>query len=275
MPRIAVIAVCLAAACAPAARAAAVEVDPSACVVRPGQIIQLGSPVFSVLTELYVDRSSPVRKGEIVARLNSSIEEAQLALDQFRAASTTAIETARAQLQYEERELARRQRLAGNMFSKANEIDEMTTRAEQTRIAIRKAEDDRRQAALEAERSRRQLDLRAIRSPTDGVVTEIKLMPGEFVFETTPIMTIAQINPLKVDLVVPARYYGALRAGMMVSVNLLTPLNLSTPARIDAIDPLIDVGSDTFRVRLTLPNPDGRIPAGIRCSARFDLPAGN
>jgi multidrug efflux pump subunit AcrA (membrane-fusion protein) len=38
------------------------------------------------------------------------------------------------------------------------------------------------------------------------------------------------------------------------------------PARVDAIDPVIDAASDTFRVRLLLPNPGNAIPAGIRCS---------
>jgi RND family efflux transporter MFP subunit len=269
VPKIAALAACLAVATIADGHAVSLTVDQTQCAVRPRQVIQLGSPVFSVLSDIYVDRSSQVKKGDVVAKLNSTVEEAQLALDRFRAYSTTAIETAKSELAYDQRELNRRQQLAGNMFSKANEIDEMTTKADQVRIAIRKAEDDQRLAALEADRSQRQLELRLIRSPTDGVVTEVKLRPGEYVYETTPIVTIIQIDPLKVDLVAPAEYYGTLKVGMTAQVELLSPLNITRPAEIDAIDPQIDVATDTFRIRLNMPNSDGAIPAGVRCAVKF------
>jgi membrane fusion protein (multidrug efflux system) len=255
------------------ARAESFLVDSTQCLVRPRQVIQVGSPVFSVLAEVYVDRASVVKKGDILAKLNSTVEEAQLGLDRFRAANATAIEAARTELQWSQRELGRRQQLAGNMFSKANEIDEITTKADQARIAIRKAESDKRTAALEAERSQRQVELRIIRSPFDGVVTEMKLMPGEFVYETTPIMTLAQIDPLSVDLVIAAGHYRAVTMGMSAEVLLEAPMNEARSARVDAIDPVIDAASDTFRVRLSLPNPGDGIPAGIRCCVRFSEPA--
>jgi len=252
------------------ARAETFVVDSSHCLMRPRQILQVGSPVFSVLSDVFVDRASWVRKGDVVAKLNSTVEEAQLALDRDRAANATAIESARSELQYYQRELGRRQQLAGNMFSKANEIDEMTTKADQARIAIRKAEADQRLAGLEANRSQRQLELRLIRSPVDGVVIELKLMPGEFVYETTPIMTIAQVDPLSVELVIPASQYLAVVLGESLDVHLEYPLDLIRAAKVDAVDPVVDPASDTFRVRLSLPNPTRSIPAGIRCSV--DLP---
>ena len=133
---------------------------------------------------MLVDRGSVVREGQLVARLESSVEQAQLAIDRQRAANTTAIEAAKADLAWYGRELDRRTRLAGNMFSKANEIDEMTTKLEQARIAIRRGEADQRTAELEAMRAERQLALRSIRSPVNGVVTDIKLRPGEFHLRT-------------------------------------------------------------------------------------------
>ena len=40
-------------------------------------------------------------------------------------------------------------------------------------------------------------------------------------------------------------------------------------ATVDVVDPVIDAASDTFRVRLLLPNPRNAIPAGVRCSVHF------
>jgi RND family efflux transporter MFP subunit len=243
--------------------------DVAACLVKPKQQVQLGSPVFGVLAGVFVDRAVPVKEGQLLAKLDTTVEEAQVALDQFRAANTTLVEAAQTDLQWNKRELARRQQLAGNMFSKANDIDEYITKIEQDRIAIRKAETDMSTAKLEAARSEAQLRLKFLRSPMNGVVTDIKLYPGEFIYEQTPIMTIAQVDPLYVEMIVPADRYRSVKVGTIGEVRLKTPVDATYPARVDAIDAVIDAASDTFRVRLVLPNPDNAIPAGIRCSVRL------
>ncbi len=246
-----------------------VVADVTTCLVKPKQIVQLGSSVFGVLAELTVDRADAVKKGQVVGKLDTSVEQAQMALDNYRAKNTAQIEAARADLEWNMRELARRQKLASNMWSKVNDVDEAATKVEQDKIAIRKAEDDQRIAELEAARSEAQFNLKLIRSPISGVVSDIKLMPGEFIYETTPIMTLAQLDPLNADLVLPARRYHSVKPGAVAELRLLPPVDRTVEARVDAVDPLIDPASDTFRVRLTLPNPGNGIPAGVRCTAKF------
>jgi RND family efflux transporter MFP subunit len=265
----ALFALCSLAASPVFAEVAAIDVDASTCLLKPKQVIQLGSPVFGQLAAIFVDRADKVKRGEVVARLNTTVEEAQVALDQLRAKNTTQLEAAQVDLGWNERELARRAKLRNNMFSKVNDVDEFATKVAQDHIAIRKAKVEQEMAALEAARSKAQLDLKLIKSPVDGVVTELKLSPGEYVYETTPIMTIAQIDPLNVDLVLPSSRYASINTGMVAKLHLGAPVNKSLPATVDAIDPVIDPASDTFRVRLALPNPDNKIPAGVRCSARL------
>ncbi len=260
-----------------AARAAdgGISADVSACLLRPRHLVQLGSPVFGLLSAVFVDRAQVVKQGQVVAKLDTTVEETQLALDRYRSTNTTQIEAAKVDMAWNERELARRQKLAGNMFSKANDIDEYVTKVDQDHIALRKAESDLETAKQEADRSEAQLNLKILKSPVDGVVADIKLSPGEFIYEQTPIMTIAQLDPLAIDLVLPADRYKSVKAGLIGQVHLDPPINQTFSARVDAVDPLIDPASDTFRVRLLLPNPGNAIPAGIRCSATLpDAAAG-
>ena len=266
---LALIAACLAGSAA--AQPKAISVDATTCLLKPRQVIQLGSSVFGVINSITVDRGDAVQKDQVLAKLNTTVEEAQLALDRFRAANTTPIEAARTEMAWHERELARRQRLVGNMFSRANEVDEIVTKIEQARIAIRRGEIEQRMAELEAGRTEAALNLRILRSPLDGVVTEIKLMPGEFIHEQATIMTIAQVDPLNVDLVVASEHHGAIKVGMVAEVGLAAPVNRNVAATVDAVDPVIDPASDTFRIRLAFPNPGNAIPAGVRCTAH--LPA--
>ena len=252
-----------------AAPPADVVADTLSCLVKPKQVVQVGSPVFGVLARVFVDRATKVTENQVVAKLDTTVEEAQLALDRFRAGNTTAIDAARTDLAWNQRELARRQKIAGNMFSKANDIDEVATKVDQDRISIQKAQDEQQTATLEAARSEGQYKLKLIRSPVTGVVTDVKLSPGEFIYEQTPIMTIVQYDPLTIDLTLPAERYRDVRPGTPAKVDLAAPVNTTVAATVDVVDPVIDAASDTFRIRLVIPNPDNKIPAGVRCSARI------
>jgi membrane fusion protein (multidrug efflux system) len=243
-----------------------ISVDATSCLVKPNKIVQLGSSVFGVLKELKVDRADVVTKGQVIGKLDTSVEEAQMSLDRYKAKLTAPIEAAQADLSWNERELERRQKLANNRWSKINDVDEAATRVIQDKIAIRKAQDELKLAELEAMRSEAQYNLKLIHSPLNGVVTEVKLLPGEYIYESTPILTLAQIDPLSVEVVMPAADYGAMKPGDSAYVHLLQPLDRTVQTRIELIDPLIDPASDTFRARLTLPNPNNAIPAGVRCS---------
>jgi RND family efflux transporter MFP subunit len=243
--------------------------DATSCLVRPKQVIELGTPVAGLLTQLLVDRGDTVKAGQLIAQLDSRVEEAQLGLDRYRAKNTTEIEAARTDLDWNQRELERKKKLRDNMFAKIGDVDEYETKVAQDQISIRKAEMDAGIAALEAERSQQQLDLKRIKSPVDGVVTERKLAPGEYVYEQTPLMTIAELDPLYVELVMPASRYGSVMAGMTAELRLNDPVGGTYSAKVQVVDPIIDAASNTFGVRLVLPNPGNKIPAGIRCSVRL------
>lgn len=63
--------------CAPAARAEATRVD---CVVEPAQKLKIGSATLGILKSVPVNRGATVKAGDIIARLDSSVEEANVAL---------------------------------------------------------------------------------------------------------------------------------------------------------------------------------------------------
>ena len=50
------------------------------CVAEPAQRVQIGSPVTGLLAAVEVSRGAQVAKGQILARLDSAVEEANVAL---------------------------------------------------------------------------------------------------------------------------------------------------------------------------------------------------
>jgi hypothetical protein len=103
----------------------------------------------------------------------------------------------------------------------------------------------------------------------DRVVIERKLSTGEYIHEQKSIMTIAQVDPLNVELILPLDRYGGIKIGALGVVHPARPAGGAWPARVGVVDPVIDAASDTFGVRLLPPNPDRTIPAGIRCTVEW------
>ncbi|HEY4542908.1 MAG TPA: efflux RND transporter periplasmic adaptor subunit [Noviherbaspirillum sp.] len=213
--------------------------DAMECLLEPHKIANVGAAVEGTLAEVLVDRGSVVRKGQVVARLNSAVEAATVNLR-------------RAQEEYGLRKLARNEELFRKELISASEKDELET---QIRIA-----------ALERKQQQEVLNLRTITSPLNGVVVERYLSPGDRVAQEQ-ILKLAQIDPLNVEVIVPVNLFGRIKPGMVGEVK--PALGGSYKAKVAVVDRVVDAASGTFGVRLELPNPGNRIPAGLKCTVSF------
>jgi RND family efflux transporter MFP subunit len=216
--------------------------DDMECLLEPHLVANVGSPVEGTLNQVLADRGASVGKGQIVARLNSAVEAANLDLR-------------KAQEEFGKRKVERNKELFSKELISANEKDEIET---QTRIA-----------GLEVKQQEQVLEQRSIRSPLNGVVVERFLGPGERVASEKPILRIAQIDPLNVEVIAPVELFGAVKVGMSAEIRLDPLLPGVYRARVAVVDRLIDAASGTFGIRLELPNPGNKVPAGIKCKARF------
>jgi multidrug efflux pump subunit AcrA (membrane-fusion protein) len=147
-------------------------------------------------------------------------------------------------------------------------LDEIRTDLEVARLSYEGALENKRLAAVELDRAQAQYGLRIIKSPLDGYVIERFLSEGEFA-QAQAILTIASIDPLHVEVVAPIALYGAIKPGMKARVKPEAPLDGSYDATVKIVDRVVDAASGLFRIRLVLPNPKGRLPAGIECRVEF------
>ncbi len=248
----------------------AADTGEGTCLIKPRQLVQIGSPVAGLLSDVLVDRGDTVHRGQVIARIESSVEQADLALDRLKASNDTAIRAETTDLQMAQRVLERKSYLVQQGEANVSTLDEPQTKVREGALRLEQAQMEQRQAALAAERTERALELKQIHAPIDGVVIERKMSVGEYVYEQTPIMTIAEIDPLNVEVILPGARYGTISVGTAARIRPASPLGGEYEARVEVIDPVIDAASNTFGVRLLLPNPAHRIPAGLRCG--IDIP---
>lgn len=214
------------------------------CLIEPQMTIKLGSPVQGIVEEIPVRRGEIVVQGQVVARLQSDLEEISL-------------EIARTRYKYLESQFNR----LTVVKSKSLTSDEIVDQA--------KSEMD--SARLEVKRRELLLAQRSITSPVDAIVVERLLSPGEYVYEQTPLLNLAKTDELNVEVLLPTAVYGRIEEGMKAVVVPEAPLDNRYVATVSVIDKIMDAASSSFGVQLVLPNPGLEIPAGLRCTLELDL----
>ena len=242
------------------------------CVVMPSAIVDVASGVSGRVETVDVERGDTVQAGQVVAALESRVEQANLALARARAEFDTNINLRKARLSFEKRKLVRTDRLRNNRVVSVHEQDEAETDARMAEWQLRKAIDDKYLASLELARAEEVLNRRSVQSPIAGVVVERFKSPGEYV-EEEPILRVARLDPLWVEVIAPVVVHGDMRKNMLAEVVAETEGGNAREARVIVIDPMGDAASGTFRVRLELPNPDLSMLGGVKCKARFPKPA--
>lgn len=210
-------------------------------LIEPSETVEVSSQVPGVIDDVVVDRGDLVRSGQTVARLKSGVE-------------TAAINLAQARVEFGERKAERNEELFQKKLISTHERDEIATELMIARLELKEAEERH--------------SLRVITSPVHGVVAARLLGPAEYVGEN-PILTIARIDPLYVEVVAPVTYFGQIKTGSKATVFPEAPVGGEYSAQVIVVDKVIDAASGTFGVRLKLRNKGYKLPAGLKCRVVF------
>ena len=247
------------------AQAHSVELDG---LIEPHMVVNVGSGAAGIIEKVTVDRGDFVKKGQVLATLQSGVEKATVELSRARAELTASIELRGARLEFAKQEQLRADDLHSKEAVPLQEKEEAETNKLIAEAELKEAIERKELAGLELEQAREVLKRRTMRSPITGVVVERFLCPGEFV-EDQPILKLAQIDPLNVEVIVPVSLLGSIKVGMGGTVKPEGPLGGVYAAEVKIVDRVIDAASGTFGVRLELPNSDHSLPAGLKCKVIF------
>lgn len=107
-------------------------------------------------------------------------------------------------------------------------------------------------------------------SPVSGVVTARNYDPGDMT-STMPILTVSQINPMKIIINMSETEYPLVHTGMGATVKLDTYGDEEFSGTVSKIVPTVDPATRTFAVEITLPNPDSRLLPGMFARVELNL----
>jgi len=248
------------------------------CLIEPHQMVDLGTPVTGLLEQVLVSRADRITKGQILARLESHAELAATELARFKSELVGPTQLARNKIEFARLKHGRRQVMVKENLMPAQDRDDAEAELRLAEAELKVASENRQLAKLEHQQQRGLLALREIQSPFDGVIVEQLAFAGEVVEPGAGkrgILRVAQLDPLRVQVVMPRNTFAQVREGMSVEVIPELPGKAPYVARVRSVDRLLNAASGTFVVLLELANPNLEIPAGVTCDARSPAPLGS
>ena len=238
------------------------------CLIEPNAVVDLTTREDGVIEEIAVGRGDIIKKGQVLARLESSVEEIAVSIARARASMHSGVDSQKARVAYLKAQKGRIDALFEKKAIPLHEKDKANTDLILARAELREARENLELAQLEKQRAEGILARRTIKSPIDGVVVNILLDPGESVEEHS-IMTIAEVDPLNVEVILPDDMYGLINVGTQGEVTPHIRNGEKRMTSVVVVDKVIDAASNTFGVRLELENTDHGLPGGIRCDINF------
>lgn len=241
------------------------------CLIEANQIIEIRSPVTGLIESVPFTRGALIKNGDVLVTLESTVEKSASDVARFKANMMGSIELWRAKVELSGKKYIRRQTLADNQAISVQEREDADQEKRTAEAELKQAKENKELARFEWIEAESQLRRRTIPSPVNGIVVDQFIFPGEVVDTTAqkPILKLAEINPLRIEVILPVALFGSVKVGDIAEIKPEPPLIGSYQVPVTLVDQIVDSASGTFGVRLALENSKHSIPAGIKCTAIF------
>lgn len=209
--------------------------------------VKLTSQVSGIVQSIHVRENQQVRAGQLLIQIDTT--DYALNLADARAAKE------RAEVDYEVRLL---------QDEMIQDPELRAARAERARIltGLAAAEVNLQRAEIEMAKTR-------ITAPFAGRVADLDVVAGQHV-GGAELLTVVTIDPIKVSVSVLETAVVDLEEGRGASMVFSALPDTTFTGRIETINPIVDLQTNTTRVTVLLPNPDGRIRPGMYADARLE-----
>lgn len=235
--------------------------------------VELAAQRDGVVAEIFVETGTPVRKGQLLAKLDDRQLTAERDASLAKARSAEAdLKNWEATLKVAQTERDRTEQLwADHIIAKTEEekakfqYDATVFEVERQREDMKYAQQTQKSLELELEKTR-------ITAPFDGVVARRYLHLGQEVAKNDRLFWISAVQPLRVKFALPEAYLGRVRKGTeLIVVTAATPDEGHT-ARVVFVSPVVDPSSDTIDVTAELPGRPTNLRPGMTANIRLPNP---
>lgn len=248
--------------------------------VRSSKRVEVGARVSGKVEKIYVKLGQQVKKGDLIAQLDSITQENELNIAVAQLASYKA-QLAAAQTAYRiaQSNYDRVAKLYKKQASSLNDYETAQNTLESAKATVEQIQAQVKQSEIEVNTATTNLNYTKITSPLDGTVISIPVSEGQTVNanQTTP--TIIQVADLDTMLIKPEISEGditKIKAGMTVKFSTLAEPDEIYTAKIDSVDPAMTTLTDNeytesvsdtnaiyYYANVLVPNPEHKLQIGM------------
>jgi len=203
--------------------------------------VMVSADLPGLVSEVHFDSGRSVSKGDVLVRLDTKQERAQLnAADAQRDLARLALE--------------RNQGLAtAGVVAQAN---------------LDQAQAEFRSATARVGEIAATIERKTIRAPFAGVLGIRQVNLGQYVAGGAPIVQLQAIRPVYVNFSIPQQDFGLMSRGSTIDVTS-DAAGISETGKITAMDSVVDEATRNMRVQATFDNADGRLRPGMYVEAHL------
>ena len=213
--------------------------------LRSENSVVLRPEVAGRISHIHFQEGQPVKKGQVVVRLDDSVPRAQL-------------QQAQANLSLALSQNRRSTELSRQGFISQQARDETVSQLKQQQAAVALA--------------KAQLEKTAIIAPFDGLIGLRNVSVGAYVGPGDDLVPLESTDPLQVDFRIPEQYLGQVQAGLKLVLRFDALPGVVREGSVGAISPSVDVAGRSILLRANVDNPDHVLSPGMfaRVELHFD-----
>lgn len=213
--------------------------------ITPVQGATISAELPGMVAEIGFESGRPVKKGDLLVKLDASAEQAQL-------------RSAQADLALAKAEYERSQNLVkGNVISKA-ESDAATAKYSQAKAAV--------------ENMQSLIDKKEIRAPFDGIAGIREVNPGQMVPAGQKLVTLQALDKVFVGFSLPQQDLAKVKVGLPVTMTTDAIEGREFTGTLSAIDSAVDPATRAVSLQATIDNADHALRAGMFARVEVTLP---
>jgi len=238
-------------------------------ITRPSADITLSFVQPGRIAEIRFVEGDAVRSEQVLARLDDAAEQVQLAQLKAEGEDRTQIRAGEASLAQKKVDLEKLEGAAARDAATQLEVQHARLDVQIAELSLELAKLEHEQAMRKYEEQRIRVDNMQLKSPINGQIEKIHVEVGESASALEEAVQVVQIDPLWIDVPVPAADAMGLKRDVLAKVAF-PGASPSPPVegKVIFVGAVIDAASATLRVRVEVPNSRKR-PAGEHVLVTF------
>jgi len=240
--------------------------------------VTVGSQISGQVTEVLVDYNSPVKKGDVLARIDPSTYRAQYEQGSAQIASARAsLRNAQATLKNAELDYQRKAELGRQKLVAQSDVDLARATLDAARAQVNSAQASISQQTASLKNTQVNIDRTVIRSPVDGVVLTRSIERGQTVaasLQAPELFTIAEdLAKMKIELAVDEADIGQVKVGQTVSFTADAFPDRKFKGTVEQVRLAATTTNNvvTYPVVVTVDNGDGTLLPGLTVNAEIEV----